>query len=116
MSNGFAKTAIVVANEGLGEGDPELVKRVAATYFRTLFESEQIPSSILLYTAGVKLACTGSPCIEELRALENAGVEIISCRTCLEHYGLSELIEVGQIGNMLRIVEAQALAEKLVRI
>ncbi len=114
MSNPFANTLIVVGNDGLGHGDDTLRRRVVATYFRTLAESANLPRAIAFYTRGVLLVADDSNCIEELRALASAGVALIACRSCLEYFGLMERVAVGQIGNMLDIVEAQGAAEKVI--
>lgn len=112
--NEFAHTAIVAGSDGLGQAEQALRHRLVTNYFRTLSETEQLPQSILLYASGVKLATGESPCLEALRALADAGVPIIACRTCLEYYGLMDKIVVGEIGNMLRIVEAQGDATKVI--
>jgi peroxiredoxin family protein len=62
----------------------------------------------------VKLVVEGSPCLAELAALAEAGVPLIACRTCLDFYGLLDSVAVGEIGNMMRIVEMQAAAAKVV--
>ncbi len=54
------------------------------------------------------------PYQKELEELAAAGVPLIACRTCLDYYGLLDQVVVGEIGNMLRIVEAQATAAKVI--
>ena len=114
MPNNFADTAILVTHGGLGQAETELRHLLARNYFRTLLELGQRPKSILFYADGVKLAAEGSPCLEELAALAAAGVPLVVCRTCLDYFGLTEQLAVGEIGNMLRIVEAQMAAQKVV--
>jgi selenium metabolism protein YedF len=116
MINSFANSVIVVNSNGLGHADPELRNKLAANYFRTIEELEQRPKSILFYADGVKLTTEGSPCLKELTQLSDAGVPLIVCRTCLEYYGLTDKLVIGEIGNMLRIVEAQAAAEKVITV
>lgn len=112
--NTFAHTAIVVSADGMGQADTELRQRLITNYFRTLFETNEHPQAILVYASGVKLLTEQSPCLAELRALAKVGVPIIACRTCLEYYGLIDKVAVGDIGNMLRIVEAQGAAQKII--
>ena len=45
---------------------------------------------IAFYTEGVKLLVSGSPVLEQLKALEEKGVRLIACGTCLNHYGLAD--------------------------
>ncbi len=116
MSNDFSGTVIVFNNDGLGHADEALRHKLATSYLRTLLELEQRPQAILFYASGVKLVATGSPCLKELAELSGAGTPLIACRTCLDYYGLIDKVEVGEIGNMLRIVEAQAQAEKVVTV
>jgi len=116
MKNNFAETAIMVTRDGLGHADKELSHKLARNYFRTLLESEYPPKYILFYGEGVKLTIEGSPCQAELAALSASGVSVIACRTCLDHYGLTDKVAAGEIGNMLQIIEAQAEAEKVIAV
>lgn len=116
MSNDFANTAIVFNHDGLGQAEEALRHKLATNYLRTLVELGQSPQAILFYASGVKLVATGSPCATELKALAAAGVPLIACRTCLDFYGLMDKVVVGEIGNMLRIVEAQGKAAKVVTV
>ena len=113
MSNSFSGTVIVFNNDGLGQADEALRHKLATNYLRTLLELGSRPQAILFYAAGAKLVADGSPCLPELEALKNLGVALIACRTCLDHYGLIEMVRVGEIGNMLRIVEVQGQAQKV---
>jgi intracellular sulfur oxidation DsrE/DsrF family protein len=63
---------------------------------------------------GVKLVCEGSPVIERLRLLESKGVRLIVCSTCLNYFHLAEKVQVGIVGGMGDILEAQANAEKAI--
>jgi len=114
MNNDFSATAVVFNNDGLGHADETLRHKLATNYLRTLLELGQRPQAILFYADGVRLVTTGSPCLKELAALAEAGVALIACRTCLDHYGLMDSVQVGEIGNMVRIVEAQARAQKVI--
>lgn len=116
MSNDFADTVIVFNHDGLGHGDETLCHKLATNYLCTLRELGRRPQAILFYASGVKLVAEGSPCLEELKALAAEGVLLIACRTCLDFYGLVDRVAVGDIGNMLRIVEAQGMAGKVVTV
>jgi selenium metabolism protein YedF len=116
MINSLASSVIVVNHDGLGHAETPLRHKLAANYFRTLHEIGQLPQAILFYADGVKLTTEGSPCLPELSALSANGVSLIVCRTCLDYYGLIEKVQIGDIGNMLRIVEAQAAAAKVITV
>lgn len=61
------------------------------------------------------MTCEGSASLEDLQKLESLGVEILTCGTCLSHYGLTEQLRVGGVTNMYVIVEKQMQATKVVR-
>ncbi len=116
MNTDFTRTAIVFNHDGLGHADEALRHKLATNYLRTLLELGQCPQAILFYAAGVKLVATGSPCLAELAELAATGVPLIACRTCLDFYDLMDEIQVGEIGNMMRIVEAQGQAGKVITV
>ncbi len=111
-----APYVILVSRNGMGEGDPELQQKLIVTYFTLLNDSDYLPSVIAFYTEGVKLLVEGSPALEQLHALDDKGVHLIACGTCLNHYDLITKIEVGIVGGMTDIIEAQWRAEKVISI
>ena len=70
-----------------------------------------LPSQICFYTDGVKLCMTGSPVLDELRALDARGVELVLCSTCVETFGLRDQVAVGIVGGMGDIIEAITSAD-----
>ena len=114
MNNDFANTVLVMNHDGLGQADEPLRHKLVVSYFRTLLELEQFPKAVVFYAGGVKLVAKGTPCQKELAELISAGVPLIACRTCLDYYGMQDSVIVGEVGNMLRIVEAQASASKVI--
>ena len=73
-----------------------------------------MPDKLLFYTDGVKLVCEGSPVLQHLRRLEENGVELIICSTCLKYFDLMDKVRVGTVGGMPAILEALAQTEKVV--
>lgn len=71
---------------------------------------------ICFYTDGVKLAVTGSPVLDQLKELELKGVHLILCGTCLSFYDLTDQVQVGIVGGMTDIIEAQFRASKVISI
>ena len=80
-----------------------------------LTQLDELPETVLMYNGGVKLACTGSSSLDDLRTLAEAGVEIMSCGTCLNFYDLKEKLAVGEVTNMYVIVEKMSGADRVVR-
>jgi hypothetical protein len=109
-------TIILVTNNGMGKADPALQHKLAVKYFELLMQNTNLPAAICFYTEGVKLTVTGSPVIEQLKALEVKGVRLIICSTCLDFYSLSDQIQIGIIGGMSDIIEAQTKASKVITI
>jgi sulfur relay (sulfurtransferase) complex TusBCD TusD component (DsrE family) len=109
-------TIILVTNNGMGRGDIVLQHKLAVKYFELLMQNTHLPAAICFYTEGVKLALTGSPVLEQLKALEAKGVHLILCSTCLDFYGLSSEVQVGIVGGMTDIIEAQTKAAKVITI
>ncbi len=85
-------------------------------FLRTLPEMGSTLWRIILLNGGVTLAAEGSPVLEPLQALEKAGVSILVCGTCLEHFGLLDKKAVGETTNMLDVVTSLAVAHKIIRI
>ena len=106
---------VVISSATMGSGDDELGYLLMKGFVFALTQLDELPSTILLYNGGVNLSCEGSPALDDLRALETAGVEIMSCGTCLNHYGLTDKLAVGEATNMYVIVEKQMNAAVIVR-
>ena len=67
---------------------------------------DEKPEKLVFYGLGVKLTAEGSPVMDALLSLENMGVEIVSCATCVNYYNLADQIEVGRIGNMPELLKS----------
>jgi len=112
----MGEVVILVTNNGLGNGEKGLREKMMGVFLSTLDTFPQLPGKILFYTEGVKLVVEGSPVIGELKALEEKGVQLIACGTCLDYFGLKEKVVVGQVGGMAAILEAMMEAEKVLTI
>ncbi|SJZ89844.1 sulfurtransferase-like selenium metabolism protein YedF [Garciella nitratireducens] len=102
---------ILIGNDKIGEGSEELGSILMKSYLYTLTEVEPRPDKIIFMNSGVKLTCSSSS-LENIKKLEELGVEILSCGTCLDYYGLKQELQVGKISNMYTIVEALNEARK----
>ncbi|RME77497.1 MAG: hypothetical protein D6784_03620 [Chloroflexi bacterium] len=107
-------TVLLITGNGMGRGTPELQQKLLKTYLRLTLESETLPKVICFYTEGVRLVVDGSPVLEELRALEARGVHLVICSTCLNYYHLADRVQVGIVGGMTDIIEAQQQADKVI--
>jgi intracellular sulfur oxidation DsrE/DsrF family protein len=107
-------TILVFTRFGMGDAPEKLQTLLAEKYLALLIDSNLLPAKILFYTYGVKLACQGSPVLAQLRILEQKGVELILCSTCLGFFDLTEKVEVGINGSMADILECMAKADKVI--
>ena len=112
---GVGPRVVVVPSSVMGHGDDELGDVLVKAFVFALTQQDDLPDAILFYNGGVKLTCEGSPVLDDLNKLACAGVEILSCGTCLKHYGIEEKLAVGEVTNMYVIVEKQLQAGIVVR-
>lgn len=99
----------------MGTGSDELGTALMKGFVYALCQQDTLPSTVLLYNGGAALSCEGSASLEDLKSLEAQGVEILTCGTCLNYYGLTEKLRVGQVTNMYVIAEKMMLADCIVR-
>jgi len=107
-------TVILVTNNGMGKGPQELQLTLITKYLELLNLQDDLPAAMCFYTEGVRLVTEGSPVIEKLRALEEKGVRLVVCSTCLNYFGLIEKIKIGIVGGMGDILAAQWQAAKVI--
>jgi selenium metabolism protein YedF len=91
---------VVISSELMGQGDDELGRKLMKSFFVALSCLDTMPSSIMFYNSGVKLASYDSEVIGILNEIEKKGVEILICGTCVDHFKISDKIKVGRISDM----------------
>ena len=96
---------IFISSNKMGNGNDELGEVLMKGFIYTLTESKPYPRSIILVNSGVKLSTENDDTVGNLKILEDSGVEVLSCGTCLDYYGLKESLKVGSITNMYTIVD-----------
>ena len=106
---------MVVASDRMGEGNDELGKVLIKSFIFAVTQLEQLPKTMLFYNGGATLTTEGSNSLEDLKSLEAQGVEILTCGTCLDYYGLKDKLAVGGVTNMYSIVETMAGAGRIIR-
>ncbi len=109
-------TVILVTREGMGYSKDlhQLPITLLGKYLDLLNAGDNLPNIICFYTDGVKVVIDGSPVLAQLKALEAKGVRLIVCSTCLDAFGLTKRVQVGIIGGMPDIIEAQIKASKVI--
>ena len=106
---------VVISSSYMGTGDDELGAVLMKGFIYALSQQDELPKTILFYNSGAKLACEMSPTLEDLMSLEANGVEILTCGTCLNHYGLTEKLKVGGVTNMYVIAEKMSQASLIIK-
>jgi hypothetical protein len=114
MSIPDSETVLLITRNGMGDAEPPLQQKLIITYFKLLDENNILPAAICFYTHGVRLVVEGSPVIGSLKSLETKGVRLILCSTCLNYFDLTEQVQVGIVGGMTDILEAQRRAGKVI--
>lgn len=110
------KVMVTIATDRLGKGDDELGLKLMASFLKTLQEMGRELWRLVLLNNGVKLAVEGSEFLESLKELEDQGVDILVCGTCLNHFGLMDRKRAGETTNMLDIVTSMQVADKVINI
>lgn len=108
-------TVVAIGSDKMGVGSDELGKTLMKAFVFALTQQDTLPKTILFYNGGASLTCAGSPMLEDLKALEAQGVEILTCGTCLNFYGLTEKLAVGGVTNMYVIAEKMLGAGNVVK-
>jgi selenium metabolism protein YedF len=96
---------VAIQRNRLGDGDEELGKILIKAFINTLPENTLKPKTVVFLNSGIYLALKDSPVLEALKKLEQSGVEILACGTCLDFYKKKEELGIGKISNMYEILE-----------
>ena len=106
---------IAVDTDIMGRGNDELGKVLMKGFLFAVTQLDELPKTILFYNGGATLTTEGSDSLDDIKSLEAQGVTIKTCGTCLNYYGLTDKLQVGEVTNMYDIVETMAKASKVVK-
>lgn len=109
------KTVIVVNQDGMGSGEEELGSVLIGAFLKKIWIRPDKPETLILYHGGVKLLCKESNVLDALDGLEQAGVEIVACGTCLDYYNI-DVLKVGRRSDMGEIVQLMMDADKVITV
>lgn len=109
------KRVVSIGSQYMGTGDDELGAILMKGFIFALTQQDVLPQTILFYNSGAYLTCEGSESLNDLRTLEEAGVEILTCGTCLNHFGMADKLAIGQVTNLYITAEKQLNATVIVR-
>lgn len=106
---------VVLSADVMGQGDERLGKNLMKAFVFALTKQDQLPQTILCYNKGAFLSCDGADILEDLKNLEAEGVNILTCGTCLDFYGIKDKLAVGTVTNMYEIVEKMEQAKTIIK-
>lgn len=109
MRNGV----ILVGSDLLGAREEKLGRLLLGNFFRLLGGRDSVPECIVLWNDGVKAATRGSETLEHLLRLQERGVRVVLCRTCVDYFGIEEEVAAGEIIGMVQILDILADAQVL---
>lgn len=106
---------VAITSECMGTGDDVLGRKLMGSFIYSLTQLDELPACVVLYNGGAHLSCEGSPALDDLRGLAESGVEVLTCGTCLDHYGIADTLAVGEVTNMYVIAQRLTGASLVVR-
>jgi selenium metabolism protein YedF len=109
-------TVVVISRNTMGEGAEELGKILIKGFIYSLTELPMLPKYVIFLNSGAFLTSDGANTIDDLKKLEQDGVTILTCGTCLNYFSLQDKLEVGSICNMYEISEKMATATNIINI
>ncbi len=107
---------VLVRSDTLGRGDDSLGAGLMKNFLLTLREMGPDLWRLVMVNSGVKLACEGAETLPTLQELQDTGVGILVCGTCLNFFGLLEKKQAGETTNMLDIVSSMQVASKVITV
>jgi len=107
---------ILINSEFLGRGDDELGDKLMRAFLRTLLTAEKKPDKLVFYNSAVRLLAEGSPVLDILNELNQKGVLLVACGTCVGFYKLEEKIARERVSNMQEIVKILLDSESVVTV
>ncbi len=104
---------IVIAEDKMGRGNDELGYVLIKAFLHTIAAQAQKPEVMIFYNTGVKLTVQGSEVLEDLQQMENEGVQLLVCGTCLSYFEIKDKLAVGNVSNMYDIAQTMSRAVRL---
>ena len=103
----------LVQSEGLGRGEDKLGVMLMANFLRLLGDGKDKPSTLVFWNTGVRLVCEDSPVLDHLKRLEEQGIEILACTTCLEYFDLIDKLKIGKPTTMVKSIQSMFSSEMI---
>lgn len=111
---GQERNVVYIGKDRMGTGDDELGTKLIRGFLRTWIDVDPKPWRLILINSGVRLTTVDNEAVEAISMLQDKGVEILSCGTCLEHFDLLDELKVGKATNMFEVIESLNSATKVI--
>ena len=108
------KFVVYIGTNCVGRGDDELGVKLMRGFLRTWIDATNLPWRMIFMNSGVKLTSVDEEAVDAVSMLAQKGVEILSCGTCLQHFGLENELKVGKVTNMYEAIETLNEATKVI--
>ncbi|MFH1115475.1 MAG: sulfurtransferase-like selenium metabolism protein YedF [Pseudomonadota bacterium] len=108
------RNVVYIGKDGMGTGSDELGAKLMRGFLRTWIDVNPKPWRMIFINSGVRLTTVDEESTEAILLLEEHGVEILSCGTCLQHFGLEDQLKVGKATNMFEVIESLNSATKVI--
>lgn len=102
----MASRVFLVTSDVMGKGEDKLGELLMASFLRLLGERPDKPATMIFLNSGVRLVCEGSSVLNHIKRLEQEGVEILACTTCLEYLDLTDRLEAGKPTTMAKSIQS----------
>ena len=113
LSPAAGRLAIAIGHDSLGGGpDPDLGRSLMKAFIYSLTELSPPPEHLLFFNGGAFLTSEGSKALDDLSAMENKGVVINTCGTCLDFHRLT--LKIGSVTDMFALTTTLARADKVI--
>jgi selenium metabolism protein YedF len=106
---------IALSSDRMGSGDKELGDMLMINFIKAIKDLDILPGKIVFYNRGVMLGKDDSPVIGHLKEIEEMGVKLLICATCIKFYSIEEKIHIGILSNMYEIAQTMVSASNVVK-
>jgi selenium metabolism protein YedF len=105
---------MTVKRNRMGDGADELGEILLKAAINTIPDMDLKPNKMIFFNSGILMTLKDSTVVESLKKLENIGIEILVCGTCLDYYQKKDELAVGRISNMYDILDSMSKAGKVI--
>jgi selenium metabolism protein YedF len=107
---------VLITSDSMGRGAEDLGRLLIKGFIFSLSQLQPPPEALIFLNGGARLTTAGANTVPDLKALEEKGAGIYTCGTCANYYKLTDSLAVGNIVDMMNIVDRLAKASSVITI